>query len=257
MLLSSVPGEKRIVLNISQHKSQNYMVIPRYCNSFLISNSHYLPIVLDQKLLLMNIKNYPHVQNKNEISLVHEQADFSAIHVYLEPHILGIWLNNYCNTSSLKFLKKNVQVTMSLLNFVDKFALEYINDEEYIEIIDNRFIAVFHNYNLFMNPRIPEEYKYNKKSIRSRLLSGFLDNNESSEIEIDNKTLKDDFCFLVHSLGLLTSTKKKNSKWYVSVLYSANTINDFRIAKIDDDDCLCLQISGTSVGIFLPDFTMI
>jgi hypothetical protein len=70
--------------------------------------------------------------------------------------------------------------------------------------------------------------------------------------------VKDDFCFLVHSLGFLTQTKKKNLIWYVTVVFdTASLTNDFKIAKIEDNDCLCLEISGNSAGIILSDFTVI
>jgi hypothetical protein len=260
ILLSSIPNEERIIKSISEHYSTNYLVIPRYCNSpFMISEMHNLPVLIGNQVVLMNIKDFKKFEPKNIISLIHEPVELERIYVTLEPYILGIWLNNYDITPSrVRFLKKNITIIMFVFDFVDKFNLEHFDTDDYIEITDKRLIAQFHNNDLFNNPTIPDRYKYNKKSLRSRLLAGFLDNNLTPEVEIQTKRLKDDFCYVVHSLGLLTHTRRKNSKWYVTIMQNVSIINDFRIAKLEDDHkCLCLEITGMSPGILLPDFTMI
>ena len=260
ILLNSIPTEERIIKSISEHSSTNYLVIPRYCNSpFMISDMHNLPVLIGNQVLLMNIKDFKKFEPKNIISLIHEPVELERIYVTLEPYILGIWLNNYDITPSrVRFLKKNITIIMSIFDFVDKFNLEHFDTDDYIEITDKRLIAQFHNNDLFNNPTIPDRYKYNKKSLRSRLLAGFLDNNLTPEVEIKTKRLKDDFCYLVHSLGLLTQTRRKDSKWYVTIMQNVSIMNDFRVAKLEDDHkCLCLEITGMSPGILLPDFTMI
>ena len=260
ILLNSIPTEERIIKSISEHSSTNYLVIPRYCNSpFMISDMHNLPVLIGNQVLLMNIKDFKKFEPKNIISLIHEPVELERIYVTLEPYILGIWLNNYDITPSrVRFLKKNITIIMFIFDFVDKFNLEHFDTDDYIEITDKRLIAQFHNNDLFNNPTIPDRYKYNKKSLRSRLLAGFLDNNLTPEVEIKTKRLKDDFCYLVHSLGLLTQTRRKDSKWYVTIMQNVSIMNDFRVAKLEDDHkCLCLEITGMSPGILLPDFTMI
>jgi hypothetical protein len=260
ILLSSIPNEERIIKSISEHSSTNYLVISRYCNSpFMISEMHNLPVLIGNQVVLMNIKDFKKFEPKNIISLIHEPVELERIYVTLEPYILGIWLNNYdIIPSRVRFLKKNITIIMFVFDFVDKFNLEHFDTDDYIEITDKRLIAQFHNNDLFNNPTIPDRYKYNKKSLRSRLLAGFLDNNLTPEVEIQTKRLKDDFCYVVHSLGLLTQTRRKNSKWYVTIMQNVSIMNDFRVAKLEDDyKCLCLEITGMSPGILLPDFTMI
>lgn len=260
ILLSSIPTEERTIMSITEHSSTNYLVIPRYCNSpFIISEMHNLPVIIENQVVLINVKEFKSFQPKNIMSLIHEPVELQRIYVSLEPYILGIWLNNYDITPSrVRFLKKNITIIMFIFEFVDKFKLEHEDTDDYIEITDKRLIAQFHNYDLFNNPTIPDKYKYNKKSLRSRLLSGFLDNNLTPEVEIQTKRLKDDFCYLVHSLGLLTRTRRKNSKWYITVMHNTFVMNDFRFAKLEDENkCLCLQITGMSPGVLLPDFTMI
>jgi hypothetical protein len=261
ILLSPDPHDDRTIMTITPLKSANYMVIPRYCNSpFIVSEYHMLPVAYESKIVLINIKTHPALKFKNFISLIHESTDFTPIFVSLEPYILGLWLTNNNTNEQLKFSKHNIETTFFMLNFIEKFNLQYESDDISLTLTDKRFIAQFQKYDLFVNPRIPDDYKYNNKSIRSRILSGFIDNNITgpTDIAINSRVVKDDFCFLVHSLGFLTQTKKKNSIWYVTVVFNAVSLtNDFKIAKIEDDDCLCLEISGNSAGIILSDFTVI
>ena len=259
-LLGSIPTEERMIVGISEHDTSNYLVIPRYCNSpFIISELHFLPVIVENKVTLVNINDFLRTELKNQISLIHEAIELQHIHVTIEPYILGLWLSNYdvITPSSVRFPKKNMTVVMFIVNFIDKFNLEHIDSDDYIDITDKRLVVQFHKYDLFNTPTIPNPYKYNKSSIRSRLLAGFMDNNEP-EIEIRTKRLKDDFCFLVHSMGMLTHTRRKDDKWFVTVFFNSSVINDFKVAKLEGQTkSLCLQITGMAPGILLPDFTMI
>ena len=259
-LLGSIPTEERIIVDISEHDASNYLVIPRYCNSpFIISELHFLPVIVENRVALVNINDFRRTELKNQISLIHEAIELQQIQVTLEPYMLGLWLSN-CDTitpTTIRFPKKNMTVVMFIVNFIVKFNLEHIDSDDYIDITDKRLVRQFHNYDLFNTPTIPNPYKYNKSSIRSRLLAGFMDNNEP-EIEIRTKRLKDDFCFLVHSMGMLTLTRRKDDKWFVTVFFNSFVINDFKVAKLEGKTkSLCLQITGMAPGILLPDFTMI
>jgi len=260
-LLGSIPIEERIIVDITEHDASNYLVIPRYCNSpFIISELHFLPVLVENKVALVNINDFRRTEMKNQISLIHEPIELHQIHINLEPYILGLWLSYYdevSTPSSVRFPKKNMTIVMYVMSFIEKFNLEHIDSDDCIDIIDKRLVRQFHNYDLFNTPTIPNPYKYNKSSIRSRLLAGFMDNNEP-EVEIRTKRLKDDFCFLVHSMGMLTHTRRKDDKWFVTVYFNSFVINDFKVAKLEGQTkSLCLQITGMAPGILLPDFTMI
>jgi hypothetical protein len=260
ILMSPDPFDDRTILTITPFKSVNYMVVPRFCNSpFIVSELHMLPVTFDSKIFLVNIKAYPLLESRNFISLIHESVDFQPACVSLEPYVLGLWLHNNNIDGTLRFSQHNMEVTFFLFNFIEKFHLQYESDDDSVLITDNRFITQFMKYDLVQTPRIPDVYKYNNKRVRSRLLSGFVDNNNGPiDIVISNRQLKDDFCHIVHSLGFLTQTKTKNSTWYVTIIFDVvDKINDFKIARIEDDDCLCLEVSGNSAGIILPDFTVI
>lgn len=261
ILLSPDPYDDRTIMTITPFKSVNYMFIPRYCNSpFIVSELHMLPVTFENRIFLLSIKVYPFLESKQFMSLVHESADFKSIFVSLEPYVLGLWLHNNNTDGKLRFSKHNIDVAFFLFNFIDKFKLEYESDDDSLTFTDIRFITQFLKYDLIGNQRIPEDYKVNNKKVRSRVLSAFIDNNNNNpvDIAIHTRTLKDDFCYLVHSLGFLTQTKKKNAVWYVTVIFTTQEqTNDFKIARIEDDDCLCLEVSGNSVGIILDDFTVI
>lgn len=251
--------EGRTILEITPCKSNNYMIIPRYCNSsFIISEAHLFPIVYDTQTYLIDIQTFKKQELKQFFSLLHEGIEFMASFVTLEPYFLGLW---FCNHNSLTFEKKNVKAFVFIVHFIEKFSLQHESNEEHITLIDNRLITQFEKYDLFARPRIPDEYKYNSANIRSRLLTGVLDFSQetTNQIELHTKQQAMDFCFLIHSLGYLSLTKKKNQSYFVSVIYNnTSQINDFKVAKIDDDNSICMRLSGnTPTGIFLSDFTVI
>ena len=260
-LLSSIPSEERMIVSISEHEASNYLIIPRYCNSpFIVSELHHLPVLFDNKVVLININDFRRTEIKNQISLIHEPIELQQIYVTLEPYILGIWLSNYdvITPASVRFPKKNMTVVMFIVHFINKFNLEHVDGDDFIDITDKRLVLQFQKYDLFNTPTIPNPYKYNKSSIRARLLAGFMDNNEP-EVPMLTEKLKDDFCFLVHSLGMLTHTRRKENKWFVTVFYNTTfVINDFKVAKLEGQTkSLCLHLTGMAPGILLPDFTMI
>jgi hypothetical protein len=251
--------EGRTILEISQCKSNNYMIIPRYCNSsFIISDAHLFPIVYDTQTYLIDIETFKKQELKQFFSLVHEGIEFIPSFVTLEPYFLGLWL---CNHNSLTFEKKNAKTFVFIMHFIEKFSLQHEGNEEHITLVDSRLITQFEKYDLIAHPRIPDEYKYNSANIRSRLLTGVMDfsHETTNQIELLTKQQATDFCFLIHSLGYLSLTKKKNQSYFVSVIYNnTSQINDFKVAKIDDDNGICMRLSGsTPTGIFLNDFTVI
>ena len=262
ILLSTESNEERRITNIKTSKSQNYMFISRYCNSpFIINENHYLPVILDTNYVLVNVKTYLSITNKSNIYLIRQSVDLNHIPITIEPYLLGIWFNNYNrNDQVLSFPKSNVTIILFLMSFLNKFDLEYEDMEDDIIITDNRVVSQFENYGLFEDySMIPDFIKYNNVITRQRFLAGFIDNNNTPEITITNKQMKDDICYIAHSIGLLTSTKTSHKIWYTTILYNNSQIitNDFKVAKIPNDDCICLEITGTSPGILLADFTVI
>ena len=144
----------RTILEISQQKANNYMIIPRYCNSsFVISDSHLFPIIHDTKTFLINIKTIKLQESQHLFSLVHEGVEFPSSFVTLEPYFLGLWLSN---NNLLRFNKNNEKVYSFLFNFIDKFSLQHEYDDESITIVDSRLLTQFEKYDLFHNPRIPD-----------------------------------------------------------------------------------------------------
>ena len=271
VLLSPIANSKEIVASIDPFQSQNYMVIPRYCNSSFVINEHQnLPIYHDNRYLNVALSTYEKLSNKSDIFLVHEATDFQFTTVGLDPYIFGVWFSHYAkNPATFEMIlpKSNITIIFYIQSFLEKFNIKHIEYEDYVVITDARILKHLEKYGLLLNtdepPVIPSVYKYNVKIIRAKFLQGFIDSSEKSEIAIGNKALKDDILFIAHSLGLLTATKYKNKIWYITVIYNDAEMtverkNDFKIAKIPNMDALCVGIIGsTSPAIFLADFTVI
>ena len=246
------------------------MVIPRYCNSSFVINEHQtLPIFHDNRYINVSLPTYEKLSNKNDIFLVHEATEFQYTAIGLDPYIFGVWFSHYAKNPTFEMIlpKSNITTIFYIQSFLEKFNIKHIEYENYAVITDARLLKYMEKYGFLFDtdeaPVIPTVYKYNAKSIRAKFLQGFLDSSETTEVAIENKTLKDDILFIAHSLGLLTTTKYKNKVWYITVIYNDAEMtverkNDFKIAKIPNMDALCVGIVGTtSPAIFLADFTVI
>jgi hypothetical protein len=270
VLLSPIANNKEIVASIDTFQSQNYMVIPRYCNSSFVINEHQtLPIFHGNRYINVSLPTYEKLSNKNDIFLVHEATEFQYTAIGLDPYIFGVWFSHYAKNPTFEMIlpKSNITTIFYIQSFLEKFNIKHIECDDYVVITDARLLKYMEKYGFLFDtdeaPVIPNVYKYNMKSIRAKFLQGFIDSTDTTEVAIGNKTLKDDILFIAHSLGLLTATKYKNKMWYVTVIYNDAEMtverkNDFKIAKIPNMDALCVGIIGTtSPAIFLADFTVI
>ena len=250
--------EIRTVLSVIPFKSQNYRIIPRYKSSFILNEYQHLPVSVDGKVFLINLPLFYNYSNRNEMSLLHDEVNFIDKEVSLEPYILGCWLAS--NTfSRIQFSTRTNQIN-SILEFITKFNLDFINYGEYVVINDMRIIHLFNKYNLFSSPRIPDDYKFNNRSIRTRIFNGFCDYTDNGLISIMGTNLMNDFCYLAQSLGFFTTIKVIIKNLYViSCTYNNLTVkNDFKVAKVQDTESICLQLNPSNeVGILLSDFTVV
>lgn len=268
VLLSPIPNAKVIVGSIHPFQSQNYMIIPRFCNTpFLVNENTLLPIKHENSYLFISIQRYQQLTNKNNIGLVHEPADFTQYPIKIDPYILGIWFNHNRRTSNLIILPKTtVTVIFYIQAFLDKFNVQHTDHDDCVIITDKRILHYMKLYNLTSSssyPKIPTPFMYNVRPVREKFLAGFIDNNITDQILIVDEQLKDDILFIAHSLGHLTITKYKDKMWYVTITYTNNEIdlnpcnNDFKVAKIPYQDALCVGLVGgpMSSAIYLSDFT--
>jgi hypothetical protein len=254
----------RTVLSLFPFKSQNYRIIPRFKKSFVINEFQSLPVMtMDEKVFLIHVNQFYNYVNRNDFSLLHDEVNFTDQQVTLEPYILGCWLATNVFTR-IQFLTKSPQIAR-ILEFISKFSVSHVNYGDYIIINDDRIINQFHKYDLFAFPRIPDEYKYNSRSVRTRVFNGFCDSHvyssNNNRISIVGETLMNDFRYLVHSLGYLSECKVLMSNIFtVTYTYSSNSIvrNDFKVAKVNDNECVCIQLNDSNeVGILLSDFTVV
>jgi hypothetical protein len=254
----------RTVLSIFPFKSQNYRIIPRFKKSFVINEFQSLPVMtMDERVFLINVNQFYNYSNRNDFSLLHNEVNFEEQEqqVTLEPYILGCWLSSNVFTQ-IQFQTNTPQIS-KILDFISKFSLSHINYGDYIVINDVRIINQFHKYDLFACPRIPKEYKFNSRSVRTRVFNGFCDSSvyNMNRISIVGETLMNDFCYLVHSLGYLSECKVLMPDIFtVSYTYNCNIVvkNDFKVAKVNDKDSVCIQLDESNeVGILLSDFTIV
>lgn len=252
--------DSRTVISLFPFKSQNYRIIPKYNQSFILNEFQMLPVTVNNKVLLINVNQFYDFTNRNDFCLLHAEVEFTEKRLSLEPYILGCWLSNN-NFTKLQFSTKTTQITM-ILEFITKFNVDHLTYGDHLIITDTRIINQFQKYNLFSSPRIPDEFKFNSRSMRTRLFNGFCDGtNSTGLISIVGETLMNDFCYVANSLGFLTECRLiTRTMFLISFVYNNNLLvkNNFRVAKINDQDSVCIQLtSSNEVGILLSDFTVV
>lgn len=179
-----------------------------------------------------------------------EGVEFMGRHVDLDPYMLGLWLGDGTTEGA------------SITN-VDKEIIDYINEyatgnnlrvtkvaecRYYIAGIKvgkghNTFLNQLKQYNLIGNKHIPENYLFNTREVRLKVLAGLLDSdghfdkNMYEIFQLSDK-LANDITKLARSLGFSTSYFKKEKTCFkkdkpnVTGLYNGMYISGTNICDI-------------------------
>lgn len=251
--------EVRTVISVFPFRSNNYRVIPRYKKSFILNEHQTVPVTIDGRVFLVNLPQFYNYANRSEFSLLHDDVDFEEKDITLEPYIIGCWLiSNIFHRIQFSTQTKQIE---HILNFINRFNISHINYGECIVINDVRIIEQFRKYNLFENPRIPDEFKFNSRNNRMKLFNGFSDYADNGNVTIFSENVMNDFCFLAHSLGFLTESRVIMKNLYLITYVYKNLVivkNDFKVASVHDNESVCILLSPSNeIGILLSDFTVI
>jgi len=158
------------IKKIEKEKDKMYIIIPHLANCFKVGSKHQLfSISYD------DIKNVP----VNEYStfdfykffLIKTKTNFTYQKIRIDPYFIGIYIGN---DFSFKFNKKDKYITKFLLAFIKKFAFQYLESEDEIEIKDIRLLNIIEYYNV-NETIIPIEFLFNSLRVRFKLLAGILD----------------------------------------------------------------------------------
>lgn len=128
--------------------------------------------------------------------------------VKIDPYIMGMWLGYGFIDNDTEYLKKWAQ------------------ENNYIIKTD-----ILQQYNIKDNKHIPREYIINDRDTRLKVLAGLIDTNgyvhkDGTCVEIiqKNKTLANDICYLIRSLGY-SCNMKEYTKCYI-ISFSGNNLQE-------------------------------
>lgn len=186
---------------------------------------------------------------KKYYSLYTSGVEFPERQILLDPYFLGLWLGDGG--------KHNCSVTNT--------------DPEIVEAVTNyckiggKENPIVDYHNLLYNKHIPDDFKYNSRNIRLRVLAGIIDtngsynqNNGNYEITQKSKILSDDITYLSRSLGFYTSVQpcfykegeKEGDYWRIYI--SGDNLDDIPVLLPRKK-----VIKSTCTHTFLPNIECI
>lgn len=280
-----------IVFKKKMSETNLYRVIPRYGNSFVVSDhSQFLifnNITSQYDLMDINLFNTLNNEQKQYLSINKSSIDYFEKNVNIDPYFVGLFIgNDNENFININLNDDYISKKNRLKESTNKLKLRYFTDDltKTITILKMFFDEQISEeyYDFLVEKNIPEIYMKNSINIRRQLLAGIIDINSdkhSNYIEINNLTRKManliyNLCFSIglYHIHLIIKGKSCSIKifddldeipllikkdYYLSS--SSKNIflyNNFKIAPIVEKKCVVLIFKELS-NIILSDFTMI
>lgn len=241
----------RLVTSVCSGYEQMYKIKLKDNTDFICNESHILSLKWNGKntkkykkgnIYDISINDYFTLSKKEKhcLKAFKVGVDFNEQYCSIDPYLMGLWL--------AEGTKLNGRPEFSI-NCNDLEIIEYLKtylhsikptEKNYYKIsiydkkkynMKSKFIREFKRCIIEDNNIIiPKNYIINSKTIRLKILAGLLDgdghlHNNCYEIITKWKTLCNDICFLVRSLGLraVVGEKKVNNVIYYRIGISGNT----------------------------------
>jgi len=265
-----------------------YRIIPRYGNSFLISDHNqfivFNHITLQYDLMDVNLFSTLDDNQKQYISIKKSSIDYFEIDVYIDPYFIGLFIGGNDNLSLKINYHDDISIKDRIKESINKLKLRYFTDNYTKSIVISKIFVSEkisdEYYDFLVEKNIPEIYIKNSMNIRRQLLAGIIDINSekhSNYIEIKNLTEKManfiyNLCFSINLHHIHLIIKGKNiynvkifddlndiplliKKDYLNIINSY-PYNNFKIAPVFKKDCIVLLFKEAS-SLILSDFTLI
>jgi P4 family phage/plasmid primase-like protien len=140
-------------------------------------------------------------------------VDYQEQKIDIDPYLLGYWLGNKILNES-DIITDEKEIIDYFTENIKEYGLNLIYQRENNFKITSRikktnhFLNCLKKYNLNNNKHIPNEFMFNSKENRLKLLAGIIDSNghykknmKQYEIIFKSEKLFNDVSYLVHSLG--------------------------------------------------------
>lgn len=252
-------------------------------NAYIESNKFLNELTINEDFIEITVDEYlkKNICWKNNYYLYKKEINYDEKNIEIDPYIIGFWLGDGSNSTTtitttnievVEYFKKYFEIDKSEYNLFVKEQNDNRNIH-YSVTTDikqksnknrNLFRNVLNKYNLLGKDckYIPDDYKYNSRINRLKLLAGIIDSdgyNDGGAFDIclKSKRLMEDVIFIAKSLGFSCSLKecvktctnsptKKSGIYYRTYLIGTNKLYNelplllnykrpFRNTKIRDD----------------------
>lgn len=150
--------------------------------------------------------------------------DFKLKEVSIDPYALGYWLGDG-HTDSTNITTDDEEIRQYFNGFAEQLSIVMtIKNKFMFNIVSgtgkvgaNTWRNFLKGYKLFGNKHIPDDYKFNSKENRLKLLAGLIDSDEYNshntyDFCLKSEKLVDDLMFVARSLGYYVAGKQKVRK---------------------------------------------
>ena len=202
----------RNVLNLARGREQMYKIVQESGDSYIVNSSHILSLYNPTNDIIVDIGIQEYLNFKNELYGFRVRTEFESKYVPFDSYLFGKYITNY----------------------------DYYSDEINKDSIIHDY---FYSNNLEQNPKIPLEYRANDTYIQLNILAGIIDSiglidNCNYIINLTNKNLVEDICFIFRSLNLEFILNNTNCN-YQLILYGNKIIYiPTRIIKLYNNEQL-------------------
>lgn len=246
-------GNKRIVEDVCSGQDDLYEVQQNNGNTYVVNSKHTL--VLQEcgksEIIHMTIDEYMKLTNTMKNNLYGFKSrngiNYAKQEVLLDPYMLGLWLGDGTSVNSViasnddeirEYIKnwcvnndaELVQESKFKLRIRRKgysFGKEALGGEKYENIPSdkcdrtNPFTDLLKKYNLIGNKHIPDEYLFNDRETRLKLLAGIIDTDGHVTKESKGKRVcviqtgqvfSEQIIYLAKSLGFLVNHRIRERK---------------------------------------------
>lgn len=182
--------------------------------------------IKNEQIVEISVKDYLQLpkSRKTQLKGYRTGVEFKETEIF-EPYMIGYWLGDDTSSKSriscqdstvLHYFNKNLRKYDLTLNYQENY--DYNISGYTGKYRSNKFLNTLKDYNLIDNKHIPDDYKYNSREYRLKLLAGLIDSDASyshGEFEFSQVSdkLMEDTIYLARSLGFACYKKKKKTSW--------------------------------------------
>lgn len=227
-LLMGPDSKPRKVLSTCSGLDEMYNIIPTRGMPYIVNKPHILSLKMtkgsrrDGEIVNISVENYLKQHNtfKHCAKGYRVPVNFNDRKVPLDPYFLGVWLGDG-DSSGPTVTTKDTEIVDFLNDFAVCHNLKVVirkskdRCEQYAisrgcrggRNNSNCVLDILRTINVIHNKHVPDDYKYNNRDVRLKVLAGLMDTDGSlhhegydfiSKLEV----LAEDTAYLARSLGL-------------------------------------------------------